>query len=284
MRVLREKVMLDDNNHKNSTCAFAEQTVAYLYGEIDAQEKTLFETHLTSCAACAEEFAGFGAVRSSVIHWRDEEFLSLETPPIEIPYEKTGEFFNAEIDSKVPHSWFEELRRLFSLSPALTASASVAIVAICLGIVFFANKSSNNSDVAVINSENTKQTISSPKTGEQNFSDTASDNASAKQNDESSSLEESKFLAADAANKNQKSNYESKTARKNSIVKVPEASSISAKNLNREATSIKIKAVNVENKKQTFAQTDKVPRLNNVEEDEDKSLRLAELLEDDDAK
>ncbi len=32
--------MLNNNNHNNLTCAFAEQTVSYLYGEANVQEKT----------------------------------------------------------------------------------------------------------------------------------------------------------------------------------------------------------------------------------------------------
>jgi hypothetical protein len=67
-------------------------------------------------------------------------------------------------------------------------------------------------------------------------------------------------------------------------LKISDVTRNPGKNSNREANSSKIKPVNNENKKPIFAQTGKIPTLNNVEEDEDKSLRLAELFEDDDAK
>jgi hypothetical protein len=276
--------MLDNNNHKNLNCSFAERTVAYLYGEINAQEKAVFETHLNSCAACAEEFAGFSAARSSVIEWRNEEFLSLETPSMEIPYANTREFYNSEIDSKVSHSWIDKFRRLFSLSPAFNVSASFAIVAICLGIIFFANKSSNNNDVTGISGKNIEQTISSPKINHESLQDTTSTNDLEKRTGETPSGVRPKSFVVVDKNNNRKTTSDSSAVRKISIVKVADVSRISAKNLNQEANSHKIKAAGFENKKQMFAQTGKIPRLNNVEEDEDKSLRLAELLEDDGAK
>lgn len=276
--------MLDNNNHNNSTCAFAEQTVSYLYSEANIQEKTVFEAHLKSCAACADEFAGFSAVHSSVIKWRNEEFLPLEMPSIKIPYEKTREFYKSETDSEATRSWFEELRRLFSLSPALTASASFAIVAICLGIIFFANKSSNNDEVADTSNKNTEQIIPSVKVGNENFGNTASTDGLEKGIGETSSGEQSKSLTADTKNNGRKTIPDSRITRKNSTAKVSDVSRSPAKSLNREANSQKIKPASIENKKPAFAQTDKIPRLNNVEEEEDKSLRLAELFDDADAK
>ncbi len=275
--------MLDNNNHNNSTCAFAEQTVSYLYCEANVEEKTVFEAHLKSCSTCAEELANFSAVRSSVIKWRNEEFLSLEMPSIKIPYEKTREFYKSDTNSNVTRSWLAELRRLFSLSPALTASASFAIVAICLGIIFFANKSSNNDEVADTSNKNTEQIItsSSSEVGNENFSSTGTTEGLEKEIGETSSGKQSKSLIVDTKNNGRKTMPDSSDARKNSIAKVSDVSRSSAKSLNREANSPKIKAASIENKKPAFAQTGKVPRLNNVEEEEDKSLRLAELFDDD---
>jgi hypothetical protein len=276
--------MLDNNNQNNSTCAFAEQTVSYLYAETDAQEKTVFEAHLKSCSTCVEELANFSVVRSSVIEWRNEEFLSLEIPSIKIPFEKTREFYKSETDSKVTRSWFEELRRLFTLSPALTASASFAIVTVCLGIIFFANKSSNNVEVADTSTKNTEQIITSSEVGNENVGNTVSTDGLEKGIGETSSGEQSKFLTANAKGNGRKTIPDSRIARKNSIAKVLDVSRSPAKSLNREDNSQKIKPASIENKKPTFAQTGKIPRLNNVEEEEDKSLRLAELFDDADAK
>lgn len=275
--------MLDTNKYKDSSCAFAEQMVSSLYDETDAHERIEFKTHLKSCATCAEEFASFSIVRSSVIEWRNEEFLSLEIPQIEIPYENTREFYKTDIDSKDTHSWFEELRKLFTLSPALTASASFAVIAVCIGFIFFAGKSTNIVDVADINSESTGQIMASPKVGNENLSGTASTDGSEKEIVERMSGERAKALIDEVVNNNRNAVPDANVLRKNSVVKVADVSRSSAKNY-REANSPKIKAASIENKKSTFAQTGKIPRLNNVEEEEDESLRLAELLEDGDAK
>jgi hypothetical protein len=276
--------MLDNNNQNNSTCAFAEQMVSYLYGEANVKEKAVFETHLNSCADCAEEFAGFGVVRSSVIEWRNEEFLSLETPSIEIPYEKQQDFYNAEAKLKVSTDWIAALRRIFSVSPALTASASFAIIAICLGIIFFAGKSSNNLDVAGVEGKNTEQSIPSLKAGNENFINDASNLDSGKTIGAVSSDKETKPFVSDAGNKNRKTIPNSGVTQKDLNIKISDVSRNSVKSQNREVISTKIKPAINENKKPMFAQTGKIPTLNSVEEDEDKSLRLAELLEDGDAK
>jgi hypothetical protein len=268
--------MLDNNNHKNTNCAFAEQGVSYLYGEITAEEKSVFETHLQCCNACAEEFAGFKTIHSSLIEWRNAEFLPLETPAIEIPYEKTRKFYHTENDSTVSRPWFEELRRIFSLSPLLTAFASFAIITICLGIVFFANKTSTNVEVAT-SSEKTEQ-INSPKAVEENLADTATNVDLEKDKGENSFNAKSTVVAK---NNNQK---EFSDSRKDSVVKVSDVPRIAAKNLNAAANSHKVKTPSYENKNPTFARTNKLPRLNNVEEYEDKSLRLAELFEDEGGK
>jgi hypothetical protein len=259
--------MLENNNHNNSTCAFVEQTVSYLYRETDAQEKTVFEAHLKSCRSCADEFAGFSAVHSSVIEWRNEEFLSLETPLIEISYENTRKFYNLENEPTVPRSWFVGLRKLFTFSPALTASASLALILFCIGIVFFAYKSSsNNKTVADNNSKSVEKEFASTPTAKEIVPN-----------------EETIASAVDNESSRRQTTSKPKVFRKNSTVKISADSRNSAKNSNRTGNVRIIKAANNENKPATFAQAGKVPRLNNVEEVEDKSLRLAELLDDGDS-
>lgn len=71
-----------NDNHNN--CAYGEQAVSYLYGEIDARGKAVFEEHLKNCSTCANEIIGFGTVRSSILQWKSEEFLLLKTPEIDI--------------------------------------------------------------------------------------------------------------------------------------------------------------------------------------------------------
>jgi hypothetical protein len=279
--------MLDNNNQNNGTCAFAGQIVSYLYGEAGAKEKTVFETHLNSCSVCADELAGFSMARSSILEWRNEEFLPLETPSIEIPHEKSRDFYIAEADSKVSRNWFSALHRVFSISPAspaLIASASFAIVVICLGVILFANKSANNVGIAGFNGKNTEQLISSPKQSNENFNNVAQNNNTGKTSEAASPDKETKPLIAVAENNNRKTIPNSGITGKDLNIKISNVSRSPVKIQSRETNLSKIKPSTVENKKPVFAQTGKIPTLNNVEEDEDKSLRLAELFEDDDAK
>lgn len=258
-----------DNNQNNSPCAFAEKAICYLYGEIDAQEKAVFEAHLKSCQTCAEEFAGLSLVRSSIVDWRNEEFLFLETPAIEIPYKKPLEFFNFANESKAPRSRFAGFRKIFALSPSLSAAAALALILFCAGVVFFAVKSSSSVEIARSDNKNTEKntekTLVSPPVEKEILPD-----------------EKSISLAGAVEDKNPRTVPKSRVGQKDSIVKIVDEARNHAKNLNTETSASKIKAEDVKDKKQLFARTDKIPRLNNVEEDKDNSLRLAELLGDSD--
>jgi hypothetical protein len=275
--------MLDNINHNNSTCSFGEQIVSYLYGESSVKEKAMVETHLNSCAVCAEDFAGFGMARSSILEWRNEEFLSLETPLIEIPYEKQRDFYNAKAGSNVLRDWIAALRRVFAVSPAFASSATVAIVAICLGIIFFANKSSNNVEIVGVDGRNTEQFTSLPKASNKDFSVEQTKADSGKTTDTVSADKATKSLISIAENNNRNKIKNSSIARKDWNVKISDVSRNSVKSKNPKVTLSKINLASNENKKPMFAQTGKIPTLNNVEEDEDKSLRLAELFDDGDA-
>ncbi len=70
--------------------------------------------------------------------------MTLETPLIEIPYKNAREIYNLENKPIASRNWIEELRRFFTQSPVLTASASFALIIFCIAIAFFAAKSSNN--------------------------------------------------------------------------------------------------------------------------------------------
>ncbi len=259
--------MLDNHNHKNSSCNFKEQAVSFIYGEVNAQEKAAFETHLKSCSSCAEEFSSFGAVRSSILEWRNEDFSFLEMPSIQIPYEKTRGLYNSETDFKDSRSWLKEFRKLFSASPTLTASAAFALIVICAGIIFFTAKPSNNVKIAGSNNKNTESARAPSSSGVEIIPDG-----------------KSIFQVSDKTDTNHKILPEPRNKRKDLIVKVDGKPKNPAKDVIQEVKFSKIKTANVENKKLQFAQTGRIPRLNNVEEVEDKSLRLAELLDDSDGR
>jgi hypothetical protein len=125
-------------NENHNACRRAEDLVSYLYGEISRAEKTRFEAHLLDCGACAEEISSFGALRSSIIDWRERDFAPLETPPIRLP--ETEKSFPAAVETaSVSISWLAGLRQMFSLSPAWTgATAAMAALVICAGLFYVA--------------------------------------------------------------------------------------------------------------------------------------------------
>lgn len=59
--------------------------VAYLYDEINAEQKIRFEEHLAGCPNCEAELASFGLVRSSITYWKQTDFEGLTPLHIELP-------------------------------------------------------------------------------------------------------------------------------------------------------------------------------------------------------
>lgn len=275
--------MFDKHNHNNSCCDFAEQTIAFLYDEVNSSEKAVFETHLKSCATCADEIAGFEAIRSSVLEWRNEEFSSLELPVIKIPYRQTRTFGNSDADSNVSRWWTAELRRLFSFSPAFAATATLALIALFAGIAIFTAKHSDKSGIARIDNRNDNKTIAS-STIDKESAATATGDFVKETAAEISPKNGVKPFGSDDRKVNRQTNTDSKVVRKDSVLKIADDSRIAAKNFKQETNSPRVKALNIENKKSFSARTGKIPRLNNVEDEEDKSLRLAELLDEADDK
>lgn len=77
--------MLNNGNKQN--CGFTHEIVSFIYGEIGSPERRQFEKHLADCSACTDEFAAISTARFSVFEWQKEEFANLSTPRIVIPYE-----------------------------------------------------------------------------------------------------------------------------------------------------------------------------------------------------
>lgn len=58
---------------KENLCTFAgkrdEVLIAYLYDEIDGEDRAVFDRHLATCAPCRTELAALGGVRSELGEW-----------------------------------------------------------------------------------------------------------------------------------------------------------------------------------------------------------------------
>lgn len=270
--------MFDYNFHNKPTCAFAEQAVSILYGEADAQEKTIFEAHLQSCSCCAEEFAGFREAHSSVVEWRNLEFAALELPTIETSYQDTANLVESDTTSRISYSWNAQLRRFFS---PLSTAAAFAIVLVCFGAAFFAVKYTNKQEVAGIG---VKISISSQSVPVEN-NETASNAA----NDTAKETVVSNLPSA--STKPAKSNIEntyrevddnSRVERKDTLTNVAETPNKPTKNSVPATAFRRHKATNGENVQTRYAQAKNLPKLNALEDEEDdKSLRLAELFDGD---
>jgi hypothetical protein len=129
--------------------------VSYMYRELAPAERTAFEDHLAKCPMCIDEFAEVADARFSVYEWRHVEFESLPTPEIVIPY-------NAPAHTH----WFRKLREAFSASPgwpAIGFSSAVAAVLLAIGFAGYQLRSggddvaSNISDVVPIASAPAQQ-------------------------------------------------------------------------------------------------------------------------------
>lgn len=72
----------EENNFKNS---HGFEFVSYIYGELDQAGEEAIETHLVECDECTMELASYSDARLGVIEWRREDFDPLATPAFVIP-------------------------------------------------------------------------------------------------------------------------------------------------------------------------------------------------------
>ena len=263
--------MLDTNHYKNSSCAFAEQIVAYLYDEATAQEKTDFQAHLTDCENCADELSAFGFVRSSVQKWRTEEFLPMQTPAIEIPFEKSAEI---SVISAEKFSRLAGLRQLFTLSPAWAkASTAFALLVVCIGLTFVIINFSVSNDLAESRKSTSEKSIISPaieNETEQNTEDVSDEIA------KQDSLGEIIEPFEDKPKVEKLPQTQLKSSIKNVSTDTKRTRKIEAAAENSTPVR-KVKKLNNINDL-TVAKNQQIPKLADFDEFEDNSLRLSDLM------
>ena len=110
---------------KETNCERAPDLMAFLYREMDERETREFRLHLEQCGQCSEEVASFGAMRESIMAWRDEALAGfVSTQPV---------------TTKSNKSALAALRQFFALSPlwlkGATAFATIAFLAL-VGFAF----------------------------------------------------------------------------------------------------------------------------------------------------
>ncbi len=132
-------------------CGRGAELVAYFYGEATDAERLSFERHLRACAACRDELAAFGGVRSAVGDWRaqiEERAPALSVPALLPEFARNGRKDDARTVQGVtqptedgaqahapsvspatvlaPRSAWAALREFFALTPAWARAGLVA--------------------------------------------------------------------------------------------------------------------------------------------------------------
>ncbi len=245
-----------NNNHKNSGCGKGSELVSYIYGEASAAENKVFEIHLETCSICADELETFSGVHFSINDWKLKDFANLQTPVIALPYPTAP--VKQEV-SGVDGSWLLGLRRLFSPKLSL-AAASMAVLAICVGIVLYVSNS-READYIVEKNKNTKIQVS--PTVEKS---TEVSNSNSKQNNlpdpESKPLDKPQpQLAVETDAKNNRTRKTTNTQRRTEKV---------------ETTNLP----QTNDAKRNDKKKNEIPPKIFDEEEEDDTLRLAEMLEE----
>ena len=109
---------------ESETCTYWSELIAYLYGELSADERSEFEKHLLACAICREELSGFERTRAFVRTWK----ARAEEAAVGLPAISLGSAPNQP-------QWRQALaalREFFALSPAwLRVTSAVATLVVC---------------------------------------------------------------------------------------------------------------------------------------------------------
>lgn len=272
-----------DTNQQN--CPLAEQAACFVYDEMNGENKIAFETHLQSCAACAEEIAGFAAVRASIADWRSLEFDTLSTPAVKIDFARSNQPQTAKTASFKESSWLDELRGIFTLSPAFFATVALLfLTAVCAGLIVYnygggqqiadAGNAENNRQTNVLAAANANQAIESNDANNKNEKRFAADNSPvlntaddknvAPQTARGKSSEREVVKATNAARPKAKNRTD---ARKNYASPTIRKTFDSSASVARNDAPVKKRIV---------------PKLSNIDDDDadDASLRLTDLLDE----
>ena len=237
----------------NADCGFAENIVAYIYGEMSGTATSAFEDHLADCQTCIDEFAAVADARYSVYEWQRSAFAPLETPVIKIP---PGTLDDRRI------SWLDRLRAGF-MTPL--AAAAAVVVTLGLGVAVYRYQPDTVvHDLAMDQPVNTDQSSVRPTPVENvsvpdlQISDTGSEIDGRGKADAPPAAR----FAADST----KPKHQMNKARPDQLpAKNPAPRSSQRVPSQAEARSTPAR---------------KVPQMNDLSEEEDNSLRLAELFDD----
>ena len=243
---------MKDRNH-SSRCEFAEDIVAYMYGEMPAKEQDVFEAHIAECQTCIDEFAVVSEARFSVYEWQRSEFAPLETPTIRVPIEKA---------SAAGTSWFQKFTYAFSPAPAYAALGIV--VALVLGFILLRSAGQKSSPTLAENGQITGLNSSRERADMREDAQPVEPAVSSKGSEQKRLGELKEYTEPTTAERPRARIVRAETASK------PQ----------RVATAKTVPPMRTEASTAKPAKGKTVPRMNDFSDEEDNSLRLAELFDD----
>jgi hypothetical protein len=219
--------------------------VAYMYGELDQASRSAFEAHLTTCDHCAFELGSFANARLGVIEWRREDFDPLATPVILVPENRPISAFTDRpgVSGSIKRFWDAVL----SFPLATRVGTGLTAASLVAAVLYFTTISGRpTSEIADQNSTQGVSNGVSVATPEVPIRDTA------------------QF----------KSPTEPKQVKPEKVVDRRPAPRVQLASSRIVVKPAFIKSV----RPRSETATTKAPRLNNVDEEEDKSLRLTDLF------
>jgi hypothetical protein len=239
---------------KDVGCEFAADIIAYMYREMAVKEQLVFEKHLAVCQVCIDEFAAVSEARYSVYEWQRAEFAPLETPVIQIPVS-----LSAGVE-KV--SFFSKIRAAFAFYPAVAAASIIAVI----GIGLLANQLLNdrNEVAELANVETRANSVQAPSP----VPAASAHNAAVPEKPANFGPDREKSDRVSQDRKVIQLSDKNTRARTSMLVEQHRTETVKAIQPIRSSTPPQ----NVQ------ART--APRLNGSAEDEDESLRLADIFDD----
>jgi len=226
------------------------EIVAYIYGELDESRRNDFESHLAGCDECAIELAAMSDARLGVVEWRRTDFEHLVTPEIVIPVDRPVASRVAEPQRAPLLAGLVE--SLFSFPVFARAGVGLAAAALLVGAIYLVGiRSTTGDQVADVPKSDMPPTA--PKEAPHQI---PKQTIVAQDNDKPVPPQTLGITKPE----NTKQQLASSQPKKNSTM---------ARN---------VRVPGKEPSGTMIASTRKAPRLNNFEEDEDKTLRLVDLF------
>lgn len=130
-------------------CGRENDLIAFLYGELDHRERTVFRSHMQECLSCSAELREFTNIRESVVAWRNDALVGVTSPAVQA---------SAMVRPDRPGpTALAALREFFNLSPLWMKGAVVfASLLFCLFAFLAAARLRETPPAPVANNPNLK--------------------------------------------------------------------------------------------------------------------------------